>query len=153
MKIKISKLPVEGKTFSGEESAAILDLDDDPRVRLEAPIRYRIYAQIVSRRLIVRGTVRVELQLQCSRCAEFFSTTVEESAFLRAYDLPEGVETVDISDGLREALILRLPNFPVCDPDCQGLCPRCGHNLNDGPCGCGPVEERGPWGALDGLKL
>ena len=35
-----------------------------------------------------------------------------------------------------ETLITALPAALVCSPDCKGLCPQCGANLNKGPCGC-----------------
>jgi uncharacterized protein len=37
---------------------------------------------------------------------------------------------------LRENLLLSLPLQPLCRDDCRGLCPRCGANLNQEPCGC-----------------
>ena len=42
---------------------------------------------------------------------------------------------------LSAALIVDLPLQPLCDEDCQGLCPQCGKNLNDGPCGCEPPQD------------
>ncbi len=42
---------------------------------------------------------------------------------------------------IEEDLYLAFPQKVLCTPDCKGLCPRCGKNLNDGPCGC--REETG----------
>lgn len=36
----------------------------------------------------------------------------------------------------REDILLELPTKFLCRPDCKGICPTCGKNLNDGPCGC-----------------
>jgi len=33
-----------------------------------------------------------------------------------------------------------VPDAPLCRSDCRGLCPRCGADLNAGPCGCGTAE-------------
>jgi uncharacterized protein len=44
---------------------------------------------------------------------------------------------LDVSEEAREVLILELPIAPRCREDCRGLCPRCGAELNEGPCGCG----------------
>ena len=50
-----------------------------------------------------------------------------------------------------DAVVLAMPVQVVCRPDCAGLCPRCGANLNEGPCGC-PVEQIDErWGPLKGL--
>jgi uncharacterized protein len=49
-------------------------------------------------------------------------------------------EEIDLRDAVEEALILALPMKVLCRPDCQGLCPRCGRELEEGPCEC-PEEE------------
>ena len=49
------------------------------------------------------------------------------------------------------ALLLEVPLVPLCDDDCKGLCPQCGANLNEGPCGCSRDEadvEASPFAAL-----
>ena len=43
---------------------------------------------------------------------------------------------VDAGELARTALILGMDTKTLCSEDCKGLCPRCGANLNDGPCGC-----------------
>jgi uncharacterized protein len=58
---------------------------------------------------------------------------------------------VDLAFALREELILAVPPFVECRPDCKGLCPRCGANLNDGPCDCPPRSDP-RWDALRGLS-
>ncbi|OFW60594.1 MAG: hypothetical protein A2133_12125 [Actinobacteria bacterium RBG_16_64_13] len=70
-------------------------------------------------------------------------------------ELSEFIEELvaDISAITREALVLALPAQIVCAPECKGLCPRCGHDLNVGCCACGPegIDER--WGVLKDLRL
>ena len=51
------------------------------------------------------------------------------------------------------ALLVALPLKPLCREDCAGLCPQCGANLNEGPCGCEPDTEDDRWAALRELKL
>ncbi len=149
--IEIPKLNPDGEWFEGEESPAILGLED-PRVKVEGPIRYRMWAQPVSGKLVVKGGWEVGVALECGRCADFFSTSMADSSFLRDYEISGGVETVDVTPDIREDILLALPAYPVCRPDCQGLCPTCGKNLNEGPCACQP-PGRLHWGSLDGLKL
>ena len=153
MIIHIQRIGPEGRAFEGEEPPETAELpDEEDLVRITGPIRYRLTAEVVSHELVLKGSIAAAAELACSRCAEFFSTSLEDSSFLRAYDLPEGTETVDVTDDLREAILLQLPNFPICSAACEGLCPQCGRNLNRGPCGCSPPEGDGRWGALDGLK-
>ncbi|MGA7350598.1 MAG: DUF177 domain-containing protein [Acidobacteriaceae bacterium] len=57
-----------------------------------------------------------------------------------------------LEDVLREQVLLTLPVRTLCRPDCKGLCPRCGRNLNTEPCTCetAPVDVR--WSALSDLR-
>ena len=65
------------------------------------------------------------------------------------YVIPSRTAVLDLREAAREELVLRVPQFVECSPDCRGLCPRCGANLNAGPCGC--RRERDPrWEALSG---
>ncbi len=62
-----------------------------------------------------------------------------------------GRDSVDLTEDIREAIILAFPGYPVCRPDCKGLCSRCGKNLNRGACGCAPPEDN-RWVALENLS-
>lgn len=152
MIIDIPKLNPDGEWFEGDEPASVLELDGDPGVRVQGPIHYRFFAQPVSGKLVVKGDLALPMEQACSRCADFFSTTLQDSSFLRAYEISGGVETVDLTPDIREDVLLQLPPFPVCSPECKGLCPQCGKNLNQGPCSCRPPESN-RWGSLDDLKL
>jgi len=153
--IQVPKVSPEGTDYIGEESPSILGLDDAKLVRIEGPIAYELRAEIVSHELIVQGRLAVKAAIECSRCAEFFSTTAEVSSLLRAYDVPEGTEDVDLTADIREDVLLAIPPFPVCSEGCKGLCPQCGRNLNEGACSCKPAAKEGSdnWGELDKLKL
>lgn len=154
MIIEVSRVSPDGTRYEGEEPAAIVGLEDDRFRRIDAPIRYDLNAQVVSHELVVQGSLEVDVTVECSRCAGFFSTRVRDSSFLRAYAVPEGTESVDLTEDIREDILVNLPAFPVCRPDCKGLCPRCGKNWNEGLCSCKP-STGGPsgWSALDGLKI
>jgi len=156
MIIEVTKLSPGGSEYDGEESPAILDLENNPHLKIEGPISYHLRAEVVSRELVVTGRIGVRVAQECGRCAGFFSTTLQDSSFLRAYPVPEGVETVDLTEDIREDILLLLEPFPVCSPVCKGLCPRCGKNLNEGACSCKPGEgDEGPgsWSELDRLRL
>ena len=153
MKILVARIPVEGSSYDGSDSGEILEMENDPFVEVEGDVRYALYAQRVSGELIVRGTLSVDLGLKCARCSEFFSTTVTDSDFLRAYSASEEVDLVDITPDMREDLLLHIPAFPVCSGDCKGLCPQCGTNLNTGTCQCDAGGKPNAWSVLDNLDL
>lgn len=48
--------------------------------------------------------------------------------------VPDG--RLDLDELLREDILLEMPSKYLCGPDCKGLCPKCGKNLNEGNCGC-----------------
>lgn len=58
---------------------------------------------------------------------------------------------LDLRQALREYLLMAQPLKPLCRPDCQGLCPSCGANLNESSCTC-PQDGDARWGALAALR-
>ncbi len=95
--------------------------------------------------------VHTEAQMVCSRCLEpfsepvdiEFSVTYQYTASLEESE-PEGDEDVvfyegdliDVSDDVRQQVVLALPMKPICTPDCKGMCASCGKNLNNEACDC-----------------
>jgi uncharacterized protein len=67
------------------------------------------------------------------------------------YLIPRRATALDLSEAVREELLLAVPQFVECRDDCRGLCPRCGADLNAGPCGCRP-EMDPRWAALTKLR-
>jgi uncharacterized protein len=61
-------------------------------------------------------------------------------------------EGLVLEDVLREQVLLSLPARSLCRPDCQGLCPRCGRNLNTEPCTCEDQPSDQRWSALSDLR-
>jgi len=117
------------------------------------------------------GQLEGRFEVSCARCLEPVQQEVS-----RSFDLlyrPLGVdrrkeevginqaeteigyyegEGLELSDVLREQVLLAVPIKTVCRPDCKGLCPRCGHNLNEGDCACQPEQADPRWYALRDLK-
>lgn len=57
------------------------------------------------------------------------------------YRLVEPVNAIDLTDAVREEVALTAPAWMLCREDCAGLCPRCGADLNEGPCACARSRE------------
>jgi uncharacterized protein len=122
------------------------------------------------RGILVRARLNVETPGQCGRCLEWYQQPVTaeiEEEFFPLIDATTGHPLavpwaeepytidenhhLDLTEPLRQGILLALPIQTLCRPDCAGLCPRCGHNLNQGPCNC-PAEMEDPrWEALRGL--
>lgn len=105
-------------------------------------------------RVSVRGDMSAAAQLECVRCLREFSLEVsapftvyadrrgksgsaEEELLERDdYMLFHDGRRLDLRESAREVLLLELPITPHCREDCPGLCPKCGADLNLGPCAC-----------------
>jgi uncharacterized protein len=91
------------------------------------------------------------IRFECDRCTEQverpYSITIE-TVLVEFLEDPEDIEnadivviedaTVDTYEVVRSNIILESDMKLLCSSDCKGLCPRCGSNLNEGPCDCGP---------------
>ncbi|HYX88039.1 MAG TPA: DUF177 domain-containing protein [Gaiellaceae bacterium] len=105
---------------------------------------------------------RVRLHGPCYRCLE--NAVLDLPIAAREYEAtsPGGSEELrtpyleddrlDLSAWARDALALELPDKILCRPDCAGLCPVCGENLNDEPHDHGEPEPDSRWSALAELK-
>jgi uncharacterized protein len=133
--------------------------------------RYLPVPQIVPAELTVTrastGTVfelRFEARLHgpCFRCLDDAVLDVEVDAREYQAESPGGDEELqsayleddrlDLSTWARDAIALELPDKILCRPDCAGLCPVCGKNLNDDPHDHGEPEPDSRWAALSELR-
>ena len=110
--------------------------------------------------LLVQGDFSAQADLECVRCLEPFPQSLAWSfTDLYAFDkrsisesnllVPEDAH-IDLEPLLREYALLEFPISPVCKPDCKGLCPVCGENLNKTDCGHRP-ESDSPFAVLKDL--
>jgi uncharacterized protein len=105
---------------------------------------------LISGRLVVSGRVWMDARLRCSRCGESFSRRLDDPSFACCRETVTIGESVDLTEDIREAILLAFPSHPVCSEGCLGLCYLCGKNLNRGTCACKPpVDDR--WAALNGF--
>lgn len=85
----------------------------------------------------VTGFLKAELILSCSRCLEKFSSEIElEISEDVLKSEMEDEEELYLNDIIKDNIILSLPMKPLCSEDCEGLCPQCGQDLNEGECDC-----------------
>ena len=121
--------------------------------------------------LLVTAHLRGVDREVCSRCLRDVDMPVRvdlEEEFLASVDAntgaplppPEDKEafridahhTLDLEEAVRQSWTVALPMQPLCRPDCRGLCPSCGQDLNQRACGCA-AEEDSRWSALEQLVL
>ena len=129
-------------------------VEADDGVHVEANL------ESVSEGILVSGTVSAPWHGECRRCLAPLSgaASVEVRELYERHaregeTYPLRHEQVDLEPLAREALLLELPLAPLCRADCLGICPTCGADLNEGPCGCAPTARDPRWAALDDLRL
>ncbi len=131
-----------------------LDIDTGPKVLDDLEVEYlRGSVQVirVEEGLFVEGTVESQLRLECVRCLEPFAfpITLELAELFRMpgaqlkpdviYAVGERGE-IDLAPLIREYAWLAIPMKHLCDPECKGLCPHCGVNLNTDSCQCEEIH-------------
>jgi uncharacterized protein len=151
MRVDVGRIPEGGERVDSEVPAEVLDIQD-PEIAVLGPVVCRAHVVRVFDQLLVDGSLKVRIRFLCSRCAEKFETEVEEPAFHYDCVIEKGVEFVDLTEEIRESILLTFPVHPVCRSDCRGLCPKCGANRNRKPCRCEPPHGA-CWNALNGLAL
>ena len=127
---------------------------------LSGPVRARGRLQSAGAgRFYWQGRLSAQVTAPCRRClvpvtadvqadiGALFAGDAEAEEDPDSYPLAPGADAVDLTPAVREELALAAPRFVLCRPDCRGLCPRCGHDLNTGPCGC-PAAVDSRWEAL-----
>ncbi len=161
------------KEYDFEERVrALQHLTDDAEV--VDPIAGHVQLLRTQSGILVTGTVHTRVEMVCSRCLapahydlhvhveeEFFPTVeVYTGAAIHWEEytddealLIDAQHILDLTEVVRQDLIISLPMQPLCFDGCKGLCPVCGQNLNEGACQC-QVEDIDPrWAALAQLKV
>lgn len=93
---------------------------------------------------VVDAKVQVVLNLNCDLCLGAFETHLDFDLNEVYSDAPDSEKefwalsdkTIDLKPAVIAAIFMNIPMRNVCSQDCKGLCPICGHNLNEGDCGC-----------------
>lgn len=136
--IDVTRLDPEGEELEGEVGA--VDLDEE-FVHTVGGVRYRLSAQVFGTELLVRGSLAQDFSLVCSRCGKDFDDTVAVDDFTVSHAIDEKNPEVDLTEDVRESIILALPTYPVCDDACLGIEQKTEM----------PADER--WSALEKLKV
>ena len=142
--------------------------DLTPDVRFVAKPQVELHLDLEGGTVHVRGVAKGEYETPCARCGEVAHKTEtaeidlvlkpmegrdskdEEDLHFGYYDGKE----IDCAEIAEEFLVLNVPFVSFCRPDCKGLCPKCGADLNKQTCGCSDeASETSPFSVLKGLKL
>ena len=113
--------------------------------------------------ILVRGEASTIAQHRCARClieweapvaasfAELFARTSRPELADEDQYLIDHAGFIDLGPLVHDEISLALPPDPLCRPDCAGLCPTCGADLNMSPCGGHGDDASSPFAALKQL--
>lgn len=176
MKVSTWEIPEEGlsvKVEKKEDWMRKYHTDWPEMYSFTSPLKGEILLKRNGTKIIITGFLTSTLKLQCSRCLESFNFNLNVEINSTFYPLEEyafrvsepvqlkGAEmdmefyrkgVIEVDDVISEHIILNLPLYPLCKPDCRGICPTCGKNLNFENCTCEKQVKDVRWTQLIGLK-
>jgi uncharacterized protein len=130
---------------------------DDPRPAGPVRVSGRLSAAGPGR-FYWHGRIDGSVALECRRCLRDTTADVHDEVHLifaeagdpddpDVYSIDPGARELDLRQAVRELWLLDAPAYALCRPDCKGLCPTCGTDLNASGCDCAPVTQA-QWDAL-----
>lgn len=151
-----------------------VDVPCTPELEVDctSPVTGRLVFTNTGNVLVIQGEATVNMKSRCPRCLTEVQSqlvfevdeefTVEHDQVMGRADDEAGApdpgladlftagHLLDLTELLRQSIVLSEGTEPLCRDDCAGLCPQCGANRNEAPCDCAPPVDS-PFAALAGL--
>jgi len=135
MNIHIRKIRNEGIELSEFFSEDWIGLSNEDNIHFIKPIEIQAFVTRVGDEVFVKVTAKSRHESFCYRCLKDLSKDWS-AHFSLIFDVDKQKEFIEISDDIRQELILNLPTRILCQEDCKGLCIDCGADLNNEKCSC-----------------
>lgn len=142
---EIKKRLVGKKTFAYDLSPEELEIKAD-ELAVIGTVRAEGCISNAGDVLLLEAELSAQVRRTCGRCLKEFTAVTKADVLEKFYPASaENIEkdafvydsdVVEITEPLRESLLLAEPIQALCKEDCKGLCPVCGADLNNGDCGC-----------------
>ncbi len=169
MTIEVHHIPTQGTRLDyvkpAEAFSVLKRLTEQGECRFATPIAITLEVEPERDLIRVDGFLSATVRLPCSRCLNEYERELHRRFTLRfSREIPADVhsgddgeveltaaqigliyfkdDTIEFGDAVQEQIVLCLPYKPLCSDSCKGMCPQCGADLNQGPCGC-PVKSTG----------
>lgn len=164
LKIKISNLANGRYDYEFEGRASDLEISDP----YEGNFKTIVALSKFENQIILDSETEITANLVCDRCAKDFQSFItskyrmvyllrvraddEESEKEEVVYIHPETDKIDLDKDIRDFAILSIPMKHLCSEDCKGLCPKCGKNLNEGPCSCTEELIDPRWEPIQKLK-
>lgn len=148
--LSLGDIPENGLHLEGTLDPALFALNPEDATP-GGPLEYRLDLLVSGDLLLVTGSLRAEFQRECVRCLDKFVEVILLDPYTADLS-PEGNPTINLTERLREDILLTLPAYPHCDSSSEEReCPASDRFLAPDP-GDEPADETGsPPGAWDVL--
>ena len=149
MKILISEIPDEGLELTIDET-----LESDV-IKLVSPVKGQLSIRKIMPEVVIQGEITASAELECSRCLKNYTSEIsapitvtyhpagelkaEGKRQIREDELETGFyfgDELDLTELLKEQILLNVSMKPLCSETCKGICPKCGTDLNVNKCSC-----------------
>ncbi len=150
-----------GTTLNSPVSYEIGDLNGE--VLIKGPVDGSLKITKLEDRLLVDFDLKVKVGLTCVRCLNKYLIDLPLKFEQTYYFLPDVAKdedslkvkkdfTIDITEPIRQEILVRVPMQPLCRSGCKGLCPYCGQDLKKKNCRCRKSKEESPFSELRKIK-
>jgi len=159
-----------------ESFPALEELQLQGEVSFDGPIVVTGRVQRVAGLVEIEGAVQAAARMPCGRCLEDVVLPLDARFSVTfSRELPEVVDEedgselelsaeemglipfsgdeIDLREAIQEQVVMALPLRPLCRPECLGLCPQCGADLNHEKCGCEEPVFNSKFGSLRDFKI
>ncbi|MBN1560509.1 DUF177 domain-containing protein [candidate division KSB1 bacterium] len=151
----------EGHSFLAEDVEAT-DIDLAEFTEFGHAVHIQHDLERVGNEVYIKTTLATKMNLICDVCLDSYSLNVQETIEIiltkdnelvergeeDVYLVTDSTTEIDITDSLRQSLILAIPFKKTCRESCKGLCPTCGNNLNYQQCACSREKTDSRWDEL-----
>ena len=138
--INISSIGETGRHVCGSLPACTFEIKNIEYLECSKPIDYNLDITIVTHSVLIKGHAKTLIKRQCDRCLAANDCTIENSNVCHYVLITEG-KVIDLTDEIREDILIVFPQRFICSESCLGLCKYCGQNLNINTCKCSEEND------------
>ena len=165
LKFNIAAIKEGQSTLEVDVSPKDIGLEENKEFNKTIHVTHHINK--VGNEVFIKADLKTAAKLQCDVCLDSFLSDIADTIQViltsdsdlgereedDVYLVADTTNEIDITDSIRQSLLLDIPFKKKCSPTCKGLCSDCGANLNAGPCACVHDHRDPRWDALKEIKF